>query len=128
MCKKEVEELKDHGDYQCKIQRGEKYPYSIFNIYYPIGEIIYEENNKDELLAKINETPEFICFVNKMQSKTFNEFNNVRGGQDSYETKYYKHQYIDSKGKKRNKWYRFYAQSFMTENKNRKNSIWQNDS
>ena len=41
-----------------------------------------------------------------MQSKTFNEFNNVQSGQESYETKYFS---IFDEKKNKTKNYRFYA-------------------
>jgi hypothetical protein len=39
--------------------------FSIFNLDVPLGEILYEENEKDDYLKNINKNPEFICFVNK---------------------------------------------------------------
>lgn len=70
-CKKEVKKEEPWNywrypdiPYDCDISKGKRHPFSIFNIKNPIGEIIYESNSMDERLEKINETPEYICFVN----------------------------------------------------------------
>tara|TARA_B110000285_G_scaffold234351_1_gene310993 strand:- start:1504 stop:1782 length:279 start_codon:yes stop_codon:yes gene_type:complete len=48
--------------------------FSIFNLDVPLGEILYEENEIDDNLKNINKNPEFICFVNRAMSSTFDEF------------------------------------------------------
>jgi len=40
---------------------------SIFNFPFPLGEIVYEMNEHDPLLAKINDEPSYIDFVNEVQ-------------------------------------------------------------
>ena len=39
---------------------------SIFNFPFPLGEIVYEMNEHDPLLAKINDEPSYIDFVNEV--------------------------------------------------------------
>jgi len=56
--------------------------FSIFNLDVPLGEILYEENLKDDKLKNINKNPEFICFVNRAMSGTFDEFGFNKNGKN----------------------------------------------
>ena len=38
----------------------------LFDVPYPLGQIIYEENNLDENLIYLNTIPEYIEFVNEV--------------------------------------------------------------
>ena len=78
----------------------------------PLGEIVYEENNLDTNLKNIDQNPEFICFVNKAQSATFNEFGSHQ--HNSFISQDYNY---TINGKVLAK-YRFYARSMHIENKN----------
>ena len=47
-----------------------------YNLPFPLGEIIYEENKLDKNLEKINENIDFINFVNQFQKRILSGTNN----------------------------------------------------
>lgn len=88
------------------------YSYSIFEMNEPLGEILYQSH--DQVDGNVNESPEFVRFVNEMQKLVFS------GSSDESAILRQGYNYTffnESSGDYATKQYRFYGQSFRTEDK-----------
>ena len=79
----------------------------MFDLNYPLGEIIYQKVTNDSLLSQINSEPKYVNFVNRLHKKIFMDKNS----EGVHHSEYYTHTFENGTSKK----YRFFGMSYNGE-------------